>query len=92
MRFRKNFLIVPVIAAMLLTGCAGGGMPKAKGGQTAAPDFSTASGDASKDLTVSVGTEDDVAVLKTIADNFKKDNPDFPYTVKPVVISNVTPP
>jgi arabinogalactan oligomer/maltooligosaccharide transport system substrate-binding protein len=86
MRFRTNFLIVPVIAAMLLTGCAGRGTPKARGGQTAAPDFSTASGDASKDLTVSVGAEDDVAVLKTIADNFKKDNPDFPYTVKPVVI------
>lgn len=86
MRFHKKLLIIPVIASMILTGCAGGGRI-AKGGKAAAPDFSTASGDATKDLVVSVGSEDDEPVLQTIAENFKKDNPDFPYTIKTVVIS-----
>ncbi|MQN02359.1 MAG: extracellular solute-binding protein [Lachnospiraceae bacterium] len=85
MKFRKNLLVLPVIAAMLLTGCGAG---KGKNSASAnALDFSTASGDAGKDLVVSVGTEDDKEVLSQIESDFKKDNPNFPYTVKARVIS-----
>lgn len=86
MSFHKRLLALPLIGAMLLTGC--GGQVKDKSSQTGQTlDFSTASGDAGSDLTVSVGSEDDIDVVNEIAANFKKDNPDFPYTVKTVVIS-----
>lgn len=84
MRFQKKLLILPVVVAMLLTGCGGG----AEKGQTSgsAFDFSTASGNASKELVVSVGDEADVEVLNQIVSDFKKENSDFPYTVKTEII------
>lgn len=85
MRFQKKLLVLPVVVAMLLTGCGGG----AEKGQTSgsAFDFSTASGNASKELVVSVGDEADVEVLNQIVSDFKKENSDFPYTVKTEIIS-----
>ena len=85
MRLQKKWLALPVMAAMLLTGCGGGAGRGAASGD--ALDFTTASGDAGNDLVVSVGTEEDKEVLKQITSDFKKDNPDFPYTVKAKVIS-----
>ena len=85
MRLQKKWLALPVMAAMLLTGCGGGTGRGAASGD--ALDFTTASGDAGNDLVVSVGTEEDKEVLKQITSDFKKDNPDFPYTVKAKVIS-----
>ena len=85
MRLQKKWLALPVMAAMLLTGCGGGAGRGAASGD--ALDFTTASGDGGNDLVVSVGTEEDKEVLKQITSDFKKDNPDFPYTVKAKVIS-----
>lgn len=85
MKISKTIFAVPVIAAMLLTGCGG----SAGNGQASgdALNFSTASGDASNKLVVSIGDEADTEVLNQIVTNFKKDNPDFPYTVKSEIIS-----
>ena len=85
MKISKTIFAVPVIAAMLLTGCGG----SAGNGQASgdALNFSTASGDASNELVVSIGDEADTEVLNQIVTNFKKDNPDFPYTVKSEIIS-----
>ena len=85
MRFQKKLLVLPVVVAMLLTGC-GGGAEKGKTSGSAF-DFSTASGNASKELVVSVGDEADVEVLNQIVSDFKKENSDFPYTVKTEIIS-----
>lgn len=85
MRFQKKLLVLPVVVAMLLTGCGGSAGKSAASGD--ALDFTTASGDAGNDLVVSVGTEEDKEVLEQITSDFKKDNPDFPYTVKAKVIS-----
>lgn len=83
-RISKKLLVLPVVAAMLLTGCGGGG---GKNQKNETLDFTTASGDADKNLVVSVGDKADIDVLKQIASDFKKDNPDFPYEVKAKVIS-----
>ena len=64
MRFQKKLLVLPVVVAMLLTGC-GGGAEKGKTSGSAF-DFSTASGNASKELVVSVGDEADVEVYRPI--------------------------
>lgn len=85
MRFQKKLLVLPVVVAMLLTGCGGSAGKSAASGD--ALDFTTASGDAGNDLVVSVGTEEDKEVLEQITSDFKKANPDFPYTVKAKVIS-----
>lgn len=85
MRFQIKLLVLPVVVAMLLTGC-GGGAEKGKTSGSAF-DFSTASGNASKELVVSVGDEADVEVLNQIVSDFKKENSDFPYTVKTEIIS-----
>ena len=87
MRIRKAIFAWPVIAAMLLTGCGGSAGNGQGSGSGDALDFSTASGDAGQDMIVSVGNEADKDVLNQIVTNFKKDNPDFPYTVKAEVIS-----
>ena len=72
MKISKTIFAVPVIAAMLLTGCGG----SAGNGQASgdALNFSTASGDASNELVVSIGDEADTEVLNQIVTNFKKDN------------------
>lgn len=85
MRFQKKLLVLPVVVAMLLTGCGGGAEKGKTSGSTF--DFSTASGNASKELVVSVGDEADVEVLNQIVSDFKKENSDFPYTVKTEIIS-----
>ncbi len=85
MSINRSIAVIPLIAALMLCGCTGG--DPAKKSSESHVSFSTASGDATKEMTISVGTEDDIPVLNQITENFKKKNPDFPYTIKPVVIS-----
>ncbi|MGN0240866.1 MAG: extracellular solute-binding protein [Candidatus Weimeria sp.] len=85
MKINKMLIALPVMAAMLFTGCGSSAARQQASGN--AFDFSTASGDADNTLVVSVGDEADKDVMNQIVTNFKKDNPDFPYTVKTEVIS-----
>ncbi len=77
-------LSVPLITALVLTGCGSGASTK----KADRGEKKTSLQKSGNDTVLRVsGAEEDTELLKQVMENFKKDNPDCPYTLEQVTIS-----
>ena len=77
-------LSVPLITALVLTGCGSGASTK----KADRGEKKTSLQKSGNDMVLRVsGAEEDTELLKQVMENFKKDNPDCPYTLEQVTIS-----